>query len=113
MLKEKAGRGWLLVLLAALGVAALAAGGVAGCARAPSPQAARPAREVAWPEYVRQGQPLVQETYRFALAHPEVLQYMPCSCGCVGSGHKSNLDCFIKDSRSASGGVVFDPHAAG
>jgi hypothetical protein len=54
----------------------------------------------------------VQEVYRFALANPDVLDKIPCYCGCNQIGHTSNLDCYVK-SRSADGAVVFDFHGAG
>jgi hypothetical protein len=39
----------------------------------------------------------VIEAYQFAVEHPEVLNYMPCYCGCnEEAGHKSNEDCFVK-----------------
>ncbi len=63
------------------------------------------------PDYVLNGQALVQEGYRFALAHPEILKHMPCICGCVQHGHENNLDCFIQGS-GAGGAVIFQPHAA-
>ncbi len=50
--------------------------------------------------------------YKFALEHPELLSRVPCYCGCgQESGHKSNLDCFIK-TRSGPD-VTFDNHGAG
>lgn len=36
------------------------------------------------------------EAYQFAVEHPEVLDYMPCYCGCYEEdGHTSNTDCFV------------------
>lgn len=36
------------------------------------------------------------EAYAFAAEHPEVLDYMPCYCGCHETdGHKNNTACFI------------------
>lgn len=36
------------------------------------------------------------EAYVFAAEHPEVLEYMPCYCGCYETdGHTSNTACFI------------------
>ncbi|NSL50693.1 hypothetical protein HR057_02815 [Bacillus sp. P2(2020)] len=36
------------------------------------------------------------EAYAFAAEHPEVLDYMPCYCGCYESdGHTNNTACFI------------------
>jgi hypothetical protein len=39
----------------------------------------------------------VKEAYVFAAKHPEVLQYMPCYCGCENEHppHQSNMDCFV------------------
>ncbi len=36
------------------------------------------------------------EAYDFAVHHPEVLNYIPCYCGCHhDAGHKNNTDCFV------------------
>lgn len=38
----------------------------------------------------------VSETYRIAREAPELLERMPCYCGCfMGNGHQSNLDCYV------------------
>jgi hypothetical protein len=35
------------------------------------------------------------ETYRIAKEVPELIEQMPCYCGCVASvNHQSNLDCY-------------------
>ena len=40
--------------------------------------------------------PKVLEAYQFAVDHPEVLDYMPCYCGCYEEdGHTSNTNCFV------------------
>ncbi|HER2025541.1 TPA: hypothetical protein VJR00_001783 [Streptococcus pyogenes] len=40
--------------------------------------------------------PEVLEAYQFAVKHPEVLNYMPCYCGCYEEdGHTSNTNCFV------------------
>lgn len=54
---------------------------------------------------------VVQAVYEFAARHPEVLQYMPCYCGCERVGHGGNHDCFVR-SRDANGRVQWDPHGA-
>jgi hypothetical protein len=36
---------------------------------------------------IQQLSPEVQEAYRFALANPDVLDKIPCYCGCGGVGH--------------------------
>lgn len=40
--------------------------------------------------------PEILEAYQFAVEHPEVLNYMPCYCGCYEeAGHTSNTNCFV------------------
>jgi hypothetical protein len=56
--------------------------------------------------------PMVQAAYEFAARHPEVLQYVPCFCGCERGGHAGNHDCFVH-SRDASGKVTWDSHGYG
>jgi hypothetical protein len=37
----------------------------------------------------------VYSSYKAAKDVPEVLEHMPCYCGCFGtSGHRNNLDCY-------------------
>src|SRR5262245_59537069 len=56
---------------------------------------------------------IVQQVYEFAARHPEVLQHVPCYCGCESIGHTGNHDCFVK-SRTASGTVTeWEPHGIG
>lgn len=43
--------------------------------------------------------------YAFAGTNSEILQYIPCYCGCRSQGHRSNHDCYVKR-RSADGRVV-------
>ena len=47
---------------------------------------------------------VIQEVYLFAARHPEVLEYVPCFCGCETRGHKRNADCFVRE-RNADGTV--------
>jgi hypothetical protein len=48
--------------------------------------------------------------YRFAREQPDVLQWMPCTCGCAKLGHTSNRSCYIK-SESADR-TTWTSHAA-
>ena len=58
-------------------------------------------------------QAYVQQVYEFAARHPEVLQYVPCYCGCEREGHTANHSCFVK-SRAADGRVTeWDSHGLG
>ncbi len=54
--------------------------------------------------------PELSRLYTFAYEHPEVLSYMPCTCGCGSMGHASNWNCYVKG-IDASGVVTFDEHA--
>jgi len=56
---------------------------------------------------------IVQQVYEFAARHPEVLQYVPCYCGCERMSHNGNHDCFVK-ARKANGTVTeWEPHGIG
>ena len=47
-------------------------------------------------------EPEVIKSYQAARDVPEVLEHMPCYCGCfANSGHRNNLDCF-KDNHGVS-----------
>jgi predicted DsbA family dithiol-disulfide isomerase len=52
----------------------------------------------------------VQTAYRFALANPDVLEVIPCYCGCNQIGHRNNRMCYV-ESETADGQIVFDGHA--
>jgi hypothetical protein len=54
----------------------------------------------------------VREAYQFAVANPDLLQHIPCYCGCGAMGHTSNYSCYVKESK-ADGTTVFDEHALG
>jgi predicted small secreted protein len=70
------------------------------------------APESALPGFARDAPPQVKEAYRFAIANPDALKQYPCYCGCDAVGHKSNLDCYVKEVRP-DGSIVFDEHAFG
>jgi hypothetical protein len=55
---------------------------------------------------------VVEAVYDFAGRRPDVLQYVPCFCGCQASGHVGNDDCFVS-SRDASGKPTWDQHGMG
>ncbi|WP_236561215.1 PCYCGC domain-containing protein [Pontibacillus sp. HMF3514] len=49
--------------------------------------------------------------YEAVVNHKEVVEQMPCYCGCGESvNHKSNYDCFVYDDTK-TGSVVWDDHA--
>mgnify|MGYP003542252080 CR=1 FL=1 len=39
----------------------------------------------------------VQEAYQFNVANPDIMQDIPCYCGCGDIGHTSNYDCYVSD----------------
>lgn len=48
--------------------------------------------------------------YQLAAQNTDLLQWIPCYCGCGESaGHRSNLNCFIKEVKT-DGSVVWDDH---
>jgi hypothetical protein len=52
-----------------------------------------------------------EEAYAYALYHPQVVQWMPCYCGCARLDHRSNLDCYLK--RAVPGQKTqFEEHAS-
>ena len=63
------------------------------------------------PGYVKELSADWQEAYAFALARPDVVQWLPCYCGCEGMGHRSNLDCFFQR-REVQGSYVYEEHAS-
>lgn len=54
----------------------------------------------------------VQQAYQFAVANPEILEHIPCYCGCGPMGHTSNLACYVARTNP-DGSTEFDPHALG
>jgi Protein of unknown function with PCYCGC motif len=53
------------------------------------------------------------EAYAYAATAPQILEWIPCYCGCVGMGHRSNLDCYFKPTMSGLNDIRFEEHASG
>jgi hypothetical protein len=64
------------------------------------------------PAEVQSAPVTVQQAYQFAVANPEVLEEIPCYCGCGAMGHTSNYACYVAD-ENLDGSPVFDNHALG
>lgn len=62
------------------------------------------------PAYVS-ANPATEEAYAFALAHPQIVKWMPCYCGCEAMDHGSNLDCYYKHGQPGDR-AVFEEHAS-
>lgn len=70
-----------------------------GCGRGAEVESGPPSTPggLVFPPEVLSASAEVQEAYRFAAEHPEVLGYMPCYCRCEDVGHISTWDCFIDE----------------
>ena len=99
----------------------LAAGLLTGCgATAPPlpPSSTAAAHEMPMapmsmmPDEVKSAPLVTQQAYQFAVANPDVMQHIPCYCGCGAMGHTSNYSCYV-ESVDAAGNVKFDGHALG
>ncbi len=55
----------------------------------------------------------VKEAYRFAIANKELLEQIPCFCGCVNVGHTSNYACYVAEDGGPGTILQFDDHALG
>jgi hypothetical protein len=64
------------------------------------------------PAEVQSAPVTVQTAYRFNAANPDIMQDIPCYCGCGSIGHTSNYDCYVSE-VGASGKIAFDNHALG
>jgi len=64
------------------------------------------------PAEVQSAPVAVQEAYQFASINPDVMQDIPCFCGCGDIGHTSNYDCYVSNIDD-KGTIVFDNHALG
>ena len=56
---------------------------------------------------------VITEVYEFAGANPDILEFVPCFCGCETAGHRANAHCFVQ-SRNTDGTVKdWEPHGMG
>lgn len=84
-----------LLLLAAIAYAVFNGG----------PAQDKPNTDIKFPDYVYTDA-LALNAYTYATNHPDVLEQIPCYCGCGGhSGHRFLRDCFIHDDWN------YDEHA--
>jgi hypothetical protein len=80
--------------------------GVGAVLAACAPQASRPGDALLplyadparndWPEDFLRLPAETQAMYRYAVANEATLKWMPCYCGCVAQGHRSNFDCYVR-----------------
>lgn len=100
----------------ALAAFLLASAGLAGCSSESNSGAANHSFTMApleeMPAEVQQAPVAVQQAYQFAVANPEILEQIPCYCGCGAMGHTSNYACYVAG-VSEDGVVEYDNHALG
>ena len=86
---------------------------LAGCSSATSTEHEVPMAPLSMmPDEVKSAAVVTQQAYQFAVANPDVMQGVPCYCGCGSMGHTSSYMCYVK-SVEADGKVNFDSHAIG
>jgi Protein of unknown function with PCYCGC motif len=56
---------------------------------------------------------IVRAVYVFAAKHPEVLNQVPCFCGCENRGHRHNDDCFVAARDAKGRPTSWEPHGVG
>ena len=64
------------------------------------------------PADVQTAPTVVQQAYQFAAANPDVMQHIPCYCGCGNIGHTSNYSCYVSGVDDQAH-ITFDNHALG
>jgi hypothetical protein len=55
---------------------------------------------------------VVQQAYQFASVNPDIMEEIPCYCGCGNVGHTSNYACYVSH-VDGNGTITFDNHALG
>jgi hypothetical protein len=103
-------RAMLIIFL--LSIASTALVGCGGTSSASTDHELKMAPMSMMPEAIQSAATVTQQAYQFAVANPDVMQHIPCYCGCGNMGHTSNYSCYVK-SVDAKGQVVFDTHALG
>jgi hypothetical protein len=119
MIDRIARRRFLQQMTLGLGVSAVG-GSLAWWATAPAepPQRKTPSGDIletvppgGLPSFARNGGANVEAVYRYAVEHGEILQYIPCVCGCGAIGHRHNADCYVAE-RLPDGAITFTNHGA-
>ncbi len=64
------------------------------------------------PAEVQAAPSIVQASYQFAAANPDIMKGIPCYCGCGSIGHTSNYSCYVQG-VDANGKISWDDHALG
>ena len=68
---------------------------------------------VQMPPEVQEAPATVREAYQFAVYNQDVVEALPCYCGCGAMGHTSNYSCYVQEGSEDAREVLFDNHALG
>jgi hypothetical protein len=99
-----------LLLIAALGIVAVERAPT-GMAHPLPPSIVSPSGEL--PHAVHRSGGMTAASYHAALQMPQLLEQVPCTCGCMGVlGHRHNRDCYI-DEVYRDGSVRYSTHGIG
>lgn len=101
-------RKWFPLLV----LAALLAAAVPACSAAPDSAGLHMMPMAELPAEVQAAPAIVRTAYQFAAANPDVIQQLPCYCGCGSIGHTSNYSCYVSEGDK-NAGINFDSHALG
>jgi hypothetical protein len=64
------------------------------------------------PTFLDDQQSVIRDAYLIAAQHPDVLDWIPCNCGCgMSAGHQSSKQCFIHQIND-DGTIVWDDHGS-
>lgn len=56
---------------------------------------------------------LITEVYEFAGRRPDILEFVPCFCGCESAGHRANAHCFVQERNEDGSVAAWEPHGLG
>ena len=99
-------------LIVALLIGVMALGGLSACATQSSVSDLHMLSMDQMPADVQSAPVTVQTAYQFNAANPDIMEDIPCYCGCGDIGHTSNYSCYVSGVDD-KGKIAFDNHALG
>ena len=101
-----------ILVIGAIGITVTSCSNVAGQAMTTSAHEMAMAALSEMPAEVQAAPVVVQQAYQFAAANPDIVQQLPCYCGCGAMGHTSNYACYVAR-VDVDGKHEYDSHALG
>ena len=99
-------------LIVTLLIGVMALGGLSACATQSSVSDLHMLSMDQMPADVQSAPVTVQTAYQFNAANPDIMEDIPCYCGCGDIGHTSNYSCYVSGVDD-KGKIAFDNHALG